>query len=140
MVKVIMKDDTIVELEWYSDIPKYRWHNLLFFEELWSYQWEWYMVSEKDNIIYLWRDSYWSCTVCDNFQSFESENYEWEWENTKTQEEADNFVYAYNPEKEFNRSEITKDIIKEWLNWLDDYHLEYINKDEFADRIYNSIK
>jgi hypothetical protein len=112
MVKIMMKDDTIKELNWYDDIPRYIWHTLIFFWTYGYYQWYWIMVSSKDDTIYLWRWWYGSCCWCDSFIGWEGYSIE---ERTKTQKEWDEFVYAYSPEVEYNIGDITEDILFDYI-------------------------
>ena len=68
------------------------------------------MVSkDKDNLIYLWRSDYGSCSVCDSYDST------FEYEAVATQEKAGEFVYAYNPEHTLKKEEVTHKQLEEWF-------------------------
>lgn len=145
MVKIMMKDDSIKELNWYDDIPQYIWHELVFFETYGSYQWDWIMVSKKENKVYLWRWYYGSCSWCDNYCFFESEeSHDEEWNSLPmSQEKWDEFVYAYNPEEEYNIEDITEDILYKYVKkqLLEEWYQDLTDEKcrEIAKEILNNI-
>jgi len=107
----MMDDNSIKEFNWYSDIPKYIWHELVFFEMYWDYQWKWIMVSKKDDNIYLRRWYYGSCGWCDNYKAL---NIDTEYDDNNNElpiskNKIDEFVYAYSPEEEYKKKDITLD-------------------------------
>jgi hypothetical protein len=71
----------------YGDVLcKANGHEQIYFEQFGSYQGDWILISRKDETVYIWKDTYGSCSGCDSlegFREYEEDDKFWTDENLK---------------------------------------------------------
>lgn len=113
----------------YEIIAEHFWQEVINYEEFWWYQWSWLLVSKKDDLVYVYKDYYGSCSGCDPLEANRTYDYD-KWEYIID----DSFFDSYQP---FATIDINDKDFKQKLTEAIYVNISYSIRADDAERFYN---
>lgn len=87
----------LVDVSDYTVVAEARGHKILWFRRFGSYQGEWLMLSRDDNLYYLWRGWYGSCSGCDSLAASRLDSWRDDHQWTHDDPDVVDFIKDYEP-------------------------------------------
>lgn len=105
----------------YNIIAKQNWEQEIFYKHYGSYQWDWILITEKDWILRIYKDFYWSCSWCDSLEAVF-----WYNDPIVNSKKTVDFCKMYEPFLERNINTLTEQDIIDWVT-------RWIKADQYSD-------